>query len=119
MRNFNGVIDIVQIVSAVSLTTLNDFSGVIDPAEICMTLLKFQIFGSGPQLFFKGNIQQNYFIGTGKYSHTISFSKIKQKVGEFSTSFSVSAVSLIPMKPNLTTFESIILANTKPCAKRF
>jgi hypothetical protein len=35
------------------------------------------------------------------------------------TSFSVSAVSLTPLKPILATFEAIISANTKPYAKRF
>jgi hypothetical protein len=43
----------------------------------------------------------------------------QKKVGEFYTSFSVSAVSLTPLKPIFATFEAIISANTNPYAKRF
>jgi hypothetical protein len=60
-------------VSAGSLTPTKRFQRVFDPAEIHMTPLKFQIVVLGPQLFFKGNIPQNYFIG--KFN--------KKKVGEF------------------------------------
>jgi hypothetical protein len=35
----------------------------------------------------------------------------QKKVGKFKTSFSVSAVSLTPLKPIFATFEAIILAN--------
>jgi hypothetical protein len=46
------------------------------------------------------------------------YRKNAKKVGEFYTSFTVSAGSLTPLKPILTTFEAIISANTKPDAKR-
>jgi hypothetical protein len=53
---------------------MRNFSGVIDPAEtisaVSLTQLKFQIPVLGPQLFFIGNIPQNYFIG--QYPDTIS-----------------------------------------------
>jgi hypothetical protein len=54
----------------------------------------------GPQLFLKGNIPQNYFIG--KYPHTIF--QLKQKKLDF-----ISGLSGVidPMKPILTTLEAI------------
>jgi hypothetical protein len=60
----------------------NDFSGVIDPAEMYMTQLKFIFFVLGSRNFLKGNILQNYFIG--KYPHPIPYLYFKQnKVEEF------------------------------------
>jgi hypothetical protein len=46
---------------------MRNFNRVIDNSEIHMTPLKFQIVFLCPQLFYKGNILQNYFIG--KYPH--------------------------------------------------
>jgi hypothetical protein len=45
-----------------------------------MTPLKFKIFVSGPQHFFKGNILQNYFIGKYPLYHIYTLNK---RVGEF------------------------------------
>jgi hypothetical protein len=68
-----------------------NFSGVIDPAEIYKTPLKFQIVVLGAQLFFKlGNARLHFRFQRGHW----------------------------PRWNDFDDFRSIIAANTKPYAKR-
>jgi hypothetical protein len=74
---------------------------------IHMTPRKFKIVFTGPQLFFKENIQQKCFIG--KYPHTTVlyiYTLSKKKFGNSE-------------KTILATLASNISANNKPYEKRF
>jgi hypothetical protein len=80
-----------------------------------VTPLKSQTDFTSPFSSVKGKIQQKYF--NGKYPYTIQVLEAEKSWGLLD-SFSVSAVSLTPLKPILATFEAIISANTMQYAKR-